>query len=206
VFNGFCLFYELLIGRFKLSTIAFNGFVRRQRRGSAFSYTTLPDEVLIRRVQENFDRAKPGYRDGVLLVPVPPDHFVSGVVQLEEGQALAGVFKPRREGELSQKIIFSRNVKRLPARSVNIVLYSHESLGGDADTDSDYEIVSINASPLEGEEPITPEALMANYFGDPGASKTGMSPEAFVSALQVSRDYWRDKTMVCPLEGDSDAS
>jgi hypothetical protein len=111
-----------------------------------------------------------------------------------------GVFKARREGEWPQKMVFSESFRRLPVKSVNIVLYSRETLGGDADTDSDYEIVSINASAIDGEEPITPEALMANYYQDPGASKTDMTPEQFVDALRVSRDYWRDKTNVCPQE------
>ena len=54
---------------------------------------------LIALVEQNFANAKPGYKAGVLIVPVPPRNFFSGVVKIEQGMPLRAEFKARREGE-----------------------------------------------------------------------------------------------------------
>jgi hypothetical protein len=180
-------------------TVAINPFVRRQTKESIFSYTTLPDAELINRVRDNLKRGKVGYRNGVFLVPVPPDGFFSAVITLESGDYLGGAFEPRRDGELAQKQFYALAPKQ-EAVKVDVVIYRHDVLAENNERSSDafFEIVSINAYPTEEESPITPEALMANFFRDPGASDTQMSDSEFVGALRKSRDYWRDKTMTAP--------
>ncbi len=140
--------------------------------------------------------AKPGYRQGVLCIPVPHGMFRSGIIQLEPGMELTGGFEPRRQGEAPRKFVTAKGEK-MPAKHVEIILYSREVLEEDPDykAHADWEIISINASPSECPAPIPPDALIANHYGLSGGTDTGMTPEEFESALRQSIDFWRDKAM-----------
>lgn len=177
--------------------VACNKFVLRQTAASEFSHFDGTWEQLIGLVLDFFSKAKPGYRDGVIMVPVPADRFYSPVVQLKEGDVLVSEFKARRPGETPRKGV-ARLIggEKTKAEVVMIVLYNHEVLAADNDatTDADWEIVSINAGISEGEPP-TPETLMANHFGADGGTATLWGAEEFQHNLQVSYDYWKDKAM-----------
>lgn len=58
-----------------------------------------------------------------------------------------------------------------------------------------WELISLNAAPMEGEVPIDPTTLMHNHFGSSGGSATGLGDEAFVKQLRESFIWWRDKAM-----------
>ncbi len=179
--------------------IAFNNFARRQTAESSFSHWTISDELFLNRVKYEFSRAKPGYRDGVILVPVDPEGFFSSVIQLKAGDKLEGEFKARREGEEPRKTLHAKGQK-LPAKAVDVVLYRKDVLAENKDnsTDADWEIISVNASPKEWwrELPIQPETLIANHFQLSGGTATNMSDAEFVAALKTSVLYWKDKAMV----------
>ena len=180
----------------QIPAVAFNSFVRRQTFDSPFSHWTISDEELIERVLEGIRKIqyKPGYRDGVILVPINPDGVFSSVVALKDGDKLHGEYKSRREGE-TPRISVHCFGKKMPAKSVDVVLYTHEVLGADASTDATWEIVSVNASPEEGEAPIQPNTLMHNHFGSDGGTATNMTNDEFVAALKVSFEYWKDKAL-----------
>lgn len=183
-------------------SIAFNSFVRRQTAESPFSYCDLSDSDLLGLVQANFGRAKAGYRDGVVLVPVPVvEGFYSSVVQLRAGDQLHGEFKARCDGEEPRKTLHAVGQK-IPAKSVEVVLYSKAVLaeGNENTTDADWEIVSINASPEESGTPIMPDALCANHFGLSGGTATGMSDSDFVATLKESVLYWKDKACAVHIQ------
>ena len=108
--------------------IALSDFVRRQTAGSRFSHFAGTDAELLRRVEENFSKAKPGYRDGVLLVPVDPDGFFTSTVLLREGDKFEGVYEPRQKGEAPRKHITVIGGKKAPAIRVEIVLYRKDVL------------------------------------------------------------------------------
>lgn len=177
--------------------IAFNNFARRQTETSPFSHWAVFDDVVVSRVQENFGKAKPGYRDGVILVPVDPEGFFSSVIQLKAGDKLEGEFKARREGEDPRKTLHAKGQK-LPAKAVDVVLYRKDVLAENKDnsTDADWEIISVNASPETGDVPIQPETLIANHFQLSGGTATNMTDSEFVAALKTSVLYWKDKAMV----------
>jgi len=185
-----------------MTTFAFSNFVRRQTKDSPFSYTVLPDEEVLRLLAESFAKAKPGYRDGVCLVPVEPEGFFSGTVLLKEGDKLAGSYVARRPGETPRKQIGVVGGTKLPAKAVEIVLYSHAVLeeDKDANTGADWEIVSINATTCTGKEPMPVGTLLANHFhvhgSNDGGTNTGMTDAELVAALKVSFEYWRDKANV----------
>ncbi len=173
--------------------------MRRQTRGSAFSYWTISDEELISRIESNFSKAKQGYRTGVILVPVNPEGFYSSLVELKSGDLLVGEYSPRREGEEPRKSTYVFGEKT-PAKCVDVVLYSHEVLLEKSENESDepWEIVSVNASPIEQEVPIPVGTLIANHFEFSGGTATKMSDSEFVEALKISTNFWKNHANVAP--------
>ncbi len=179
-------------------TFHINSFARRQTAASHFTHWTRSDVELVMRVAAGFPNATPGYKEGVLQVPIRPDGFYSPVVKLSEGDILIGKYTARREGETPRKQLMVAKGEKLPARSVNVILYSHAVLAEteDAETEADYEIISVNASTEVGVEPIQPETLCANHFGDDGGTSTGMSDAEFIAALKESRAYWKGRALL----------
>ncbi len=196
-----------------MTNICINKFVKRQTKDSEYSYYDGPFEKVRRLVEDAFvEHQTPGYRDGVVLVSVPVWGFYSGVITLQHGDKLSGTFDSRRKGESPRKSIQARDGDKLPAKRVDVVLYSSVVLSGDSDNDlppveGNWEIISINASPEEEEMPINPDVLMHNHFGSDGGTATGLSDSEFVSMLQKSFVYWKDKAMAsktrkrCPRTG-----
>ncbi len=180
--------------------IHINSFVRRQTAESPFSYWTCSDEELLRRIRKGWENRKPGYRDGVVLVPIDPEGCFSGIVQLKAGDKLVGEFSARKEGEEPRKHTYAVDAQKMPAKSCYVVLYRHDVLaeGKENETEKEWEMVSFNASPTEGEPPINPGTLMANHFQLSGGTATRMTDSEFVAALKESVLYWKDKAMVAP--------
>lgn len=185
--------------------IAMSDFAKgRHTKEGKYSYFDGTDQELIQLVEANFSKARPGYRDGVIKIPVPPDKFYSSTIQMTEGMEFSGVYAPRRPGEKPYMQWSSKApAGKMLAKAVEIILYRHDVLmeGNEASADSDWEIISINASPWElkegEEEPMRPETLMRNYFKEEGGTEMkGVTPEQFVEMLRKSREYWRDKTTI----------
>lgn len=181
--------------------IAIHPFVNRQTPASRFSHFEGDAEELIGLVKAGMPAARKGYREGVFEVPVPPEGFFSGVVTLEKDQKMVASYESRREGEEPRKVIMATGGQKMPARSVNVIVYASAVLaeGGDntlPNEEGNMEIISINASPCEGREPINPEVLMHNHFGSSGGTATKMSDEEFVATLRESFLYWKDKAML----------
>lgn len=186
-------------------SIAVSEFVTRQTRNSRFSHYEGDWDAVLALVKEHFGAAATGYRDGVVLVPVPPEGYRCGVVFLQEGDKFSGTYEARREGEEPRKevgVIAREGQVKLKAKSVNIVLYRHDVLAEDdgRSSNAEWEIISVNASPEEGEMPIHPGTLMANHFQLSGGTKTNMSNDEFVEALRKSVHYWKDKSLLLPAE------
>lgn len=177
----------------------------------------VPLQDILPEIVENFDKAKPGYRDGVVLVPLNPERFAGQIVTLRDGDHLAGTFKPRQPGELPRKEIrikahdpigseptrehdngFSK-LEADPLVSVDAVLYSNATLAEDKDNSdhsADYEVIAIITKISGEEQPMPPDTLMANHFQLSGGTATNMTPEAFEAALRKSFLFWQDKTLL----------
>ena len=183
----------------KVGKVGLNGLVLRQTRYSEFSYYRGPIENVAALAEEHLKTGHQGYRTGVWIVDVPPKGFYSSVVVLKPGDDLIGWFKERKEGEEPRKQLFAKVGSKLPAKSVSLILYHHDVLvaGKEQFTDCEWELVSINARPTVGLEPITPDTLMANHFGASGGTPTNMSSEDFVKSLKTSWQYWKNKALVC---------
>ena len=149
--------------------ITLNSFAKRQTADSRFSHFEGTSEELLERVSRCFTMMRPGYRKGVVLVPVNPDGFYSGVVVLKEGDKLVGGYEPRSPGEDPRKFV-TTSAEKQPAQVVEIVLYTSEVLAETNDNESppdpdSWEIISINAAPTpSGNIPIDPNVLMLSLI------------------------------------------
>ena len=109
---------------------------------------------------------------------------------------------PRKDGELPRKsfCLDSREAienRKLPAQSVEIILYSKEALAeGGEEAEFGWNIISINASPSKEKTPQNPTTLMANHFHDDGGTNTGMDDTTFVDTLREAYFFWKDKTFI----------
>jgi hypothetical protein len=61
----------------------------------------------------------------------------------------------------------------------------------EAETDSDWEIISINARATVDDEPLTPMAMARNFLEFTGGTKAEYSAEEFAKSIV----YWSNKAM-----------
>ena len=174
-------------------TLGVNTFVRRQTKASKFSYYDGSLEEVIRLAQEHpLDASLATDRDGVLYVTVPPENFFSGVVGVTPETQLRATFTARREGEEPFVQVEALGGRKLPAKKVVLVFYSREALRKDASTNADWELISINASTVEGDEPPTPMAMARNQLGLPGGSPAHYTSEQWAQSVH----YWSTRAML----------
>jgi len=141
-----------------------------------------------------------GYRDGVWLVPITRSEPWGGAVQRfftsivpTKGRIMYGRWEARRPGE---KPVMVRTVAgdKTRANFVAIVLYEDWVLAEDNErsTDKKYEIISINASPLDKDVPMTPETMKRNMNHEAGGTKGTYTDEEFAE----SEAFWKAHAMV----------
>lgn len=171
--------------------VAVNNFVLRQTAESRFSHFDGEWHDLAALVRDHLRHGKPGYKDGVLLVPVPEDGFFSGVVEVTPETKLEAAFTARREGEEPFVQVVAVGGEKLPAKVVEIVLYRHDVLGDEAVTDAEWEIVSINARATEEPEPLTPMAMARNFLESPGGTTAAYTAIEFARSIE----YWSKRAM-----------
>lgn len=171
---------------------------------------TIPLTDLLPEIEANFAQAKPGYREGVVLVPVNPAHFVGQIVTLHEGDTLHGSFKARQKGEAPRKEIrviqpslftATRPIEPDPLVAVDVVLYSNATLAEDndnSDPSADWEVIAIITKISDEDQPMPPETLLHNHFGSDGGTKTNMDPAKFEADLRKSFLFWKDKAIIQP--------
>lgn len=178
-----------------MTTIKCNDFVKRQTAASPFSHFDGTWEELEGLTREYFSNHKPGYRDGVVLVSVPADRFFSGVVSLDNNLCceLTATYSSRREGE-APFIMVTAKGRKLPAKTVDIVLYSRETLGSAGADGVDWEVISVNARPTTEPEPMHPVAMARNFLAREGGTAATYTAEEFAKAIE----YWSCHAMVTP--------
>ncbi len=81
--------------------ISINKLVRRQTAGSKYSHFTGTWKELVENLVEfHFGEAEQGYKEGILVLSLPPEGFFSGVIELDEETPLYAKFAARRQGEV----------------------------------------------------------------------------------------------------------
>lgn len=190
----------------KRTTITVNTFALRHKLESKYSHYTGSEDDLLQLVADNWEKARPSFREGVLSVPVDPQGFFTSIVELTPGATLSGAYKPRREGEKPRKEIGVVSGSKLPAARVDIILYNSKVLAEDGDNelpigeDDCWEVISINASPDLFETPINPNTLIYNHFGLDGGTRTTLTDEQFIAQLKESFIYWSNKALLAEAE------
>lgn len=171
--------------------------------------------LLIKEIRDNWSQQKSGYRDGVILVPVPTvlwdDHgpgedgtainlFTCPIANLREGDVFTGAFERRRPTETPRKRVGVVRQSMPYAAFVDVVLYRGDVLDEDVNnpraTDCDWEIVTLLGKLTDEDQPMPPSTLMANHFLADGGTDTKMSPEEFIAALRHSFEFWSGKAIV----------
>lgn len=173
-----------------------NSFVLRQHKDSSYSYYNGSWEELEKLVQDNFDKSYPAIGHEVdkqvLVVPVPAENFMSATCEVNEETKLVATFEKRRENETAFIEVRAQS-NHVPAKFINIILYNSNFLGEDrTHSNSDWEIVSINARLQEEDDPIPPIAMARNFLEMVGGSKAIYTAEEFAKAIV----YWSTHTMI----------
>src|SRR5579885_1609160 len=178
--------------------VACGEFVKRQTPESGFSHFEGTWEELEGIVEYWFDEnpyppfLKPGYRDGVVLLELPPDFFRSAIVELNEESRLTANYAPRRLGE-DPFIRVSAKAKKQRAKHASVVLYRWDVLAenNERETDAEWEIVAIKARVSEEEEPMDPYTMARNFLHLKGGTKGDFTAEQFAKSIV----YWNNHCM-----------
>lgn len=182
-----------------MAKIICNRFVTRQTETSSFSHfdgTWKELEDLVGNAKAI--AVKEGYRNGVILVPVPPERFYCAVVDLNTlrhpENVISATFASRRAGE-QPFVQVTTALPKQQAKYVEIVLYSRDVLKetkDNTDETADWEIISINARITEEPEPPTPMAMARNFLQLTGGTKATYTAEEFAKAIV----YWSSRVFV----------
>lgn len=174
--------------------VACSEFVKRQTAESGYSHFDGTWSQLETYVGAFFtkDRTRAGYRDGVVLVDLPPDLFYSAIVSLNEKSKLTANYAPRREGE-DPFIRISAKAKKQLAKRASVVLYRWDVLAenNERETDAEWEIIAIKARVSEEEEPMDPYTMARNFLHLKGGTKGDFTAEQFAQSIV----YWNSHCM-----------
>ena len=173
--------------------IGINELVKRQTLESEYSHYEGSWESLTELVEANCNNSTPGYKPGVVLVPVPAEGFYSGVTEITEDTNLSATFKARRKGE-APFINIRASGEKIPAVIVEVVLYSAGVLAenDESTTEAEWEVISINARVTVEEEPLSPMAMARNFLEFTGGTKAEYTPQEFAESIL----YWSNKALV----------
>lgn len=173
-----------------MKKIGLNDLVRRQTGDSKYSHFRGTWKELVELVESHFDEARQGYRDGVLLIPLPSGNFFSGVVELSESTPLYAKFAARRKDEEPYLQVTAAGEKS-PAKAVEVIIYRHDVLGDDATAEAEWEIVSLNARSTVEPESMTPITMARNFLGLVGGTWAEYTAQEFAESIL----FWSKRAM-----------
>ena len=176
-----------------MTTIAMTNFARRHTMASPFSSVEGDDfDFLARQVEAHFDEGT-DLAKGVRSVRIPAANIYTATVNVTPETEVIGKYEQRRPTEPKRFSLNAKNGVKLPATTVDVILYSHAHLGDDAATDADWEIVSLNANNDQEAAPIDLFTLLYNEFGYEGGTAVGYSDEELVKKIRESFAYMHRK-------------
>ena len=188
------------------ATVTVNDFVRRQTPGSGKSFSNkLTFEEIATHAQNQLTKGlfHPGYRDGVILVPVAEDlvaKFICPYVKIDENTKFITRYIRRRGGEEPYIQTRALNGKPLPAGKVELVLYSHTVLAenNEQTTNADWELISINAVPQGVDRlPMGPVTMMRNQMELPGGTAAHYNSDEWAESVR----FWQQYVALEPEDG-----
>ena len=177
--------------------IAISRFMRESKsaKPEGFEEAYPTEDALLDAIAKGYPNHIQGYRDGVILVPIPPRFMRTKVVPMEFVREFRTTFESRVPGEPPRKKTVAL-VDDLPlARSASAVLYRGDVLQEDNDRSSDkfWEVITILAHAGTEPEPMTVGTLLANHFheeGD-GGTRTNMDAKQFEEAIGKAYRFWK---------------
>ena len=186
--------------------IEVNEFAERQTPESKFSHFDGTWAELAELTWAFIDDAKPGYREGVMIVPVPADRFMTSIVPVGPETPLEATFVSRRDDEEKHLGIVSRNGEKQRAKYVEIVVYAlHVIQEEDAGAcGAPWQILSINASPTESEVPFPQIARARNILQMKGGTDAKLEEKTKLELVEMILDmaratiFWSQHVMVEP--------
>lgn len=171
------------------------GFAGRQTPESSFGHYEGTEASLVALIAAGMAQAIPvNDAKTILRVPVPAAGFWSAIRPVEPGEELTTTFEPRRPGEEPVMRTIARG-KKAPAKHVEIILYHRDALGDEASTPADWEVVSINPSPIDGPIPMDPITMARNQLEKVGGTFQKLySPQEWADAAW----FWAQHVSVQP--------
>jgi hypothetical protein len=190
--------------------IGINEFVKRQTPESKFSHFEGTWVELAELVFKSLPGIRPGYRDGVALVSVPPERFRSSIVPVGPDTPLLATFGARREEEESHLGVVAPGTEKVQAKRVDVVLYSRKTLEetGESTGPEEWQVISINASPTEEEVPFAPIARARNILQLQGGTDAKLEEKSREELRDMIEDmaratiFWSQHVMVEGEEED----
>jgi hypothetical protein len=185
-----------------MKMVACGEFVKRQTPESGYSHyegtwAELEDMVSF-HMTYNPSNIVPGYRDGVVLVPLPASYFRSAIVDLNENCKLRANYSPRRPGE-DPFIRVSTKAEKQVATHASVVVYRWDVLeeNNERETNAEWEIVCIKARTSEEEDPMEPMTMARNFLHMKGGTQGTFTAEQFAKSIV----YWNNHTMAVGKPG-----
>ncbi len=183
--------------------IGWSDFARdRYRPGKGRCYFAGSDEELLALIRQHWAERRPGFgredQSQVLLLPLPPERFVCATVRVDESTPLHARFTRRQDDEAGYLEVRAEGTPE-PARHAAVVLYSAKTLlenGGARSGDWDWEIVSVQASPV-ADEPMHPLTMARNMLAEAGGTPCEYGARDFAEAVW----YWSAR---CGVREDGD--
>jgi hypothetical protein len=166
-------------------------------------FTGTPEELLD-LVAAHWEARQPGAGraglDEVVVVPVPPERFVSSTVRVDDETPLRAELT-RREPEEEPVIRVLAGGRPEPARFAKVVFYASSVLlqnDGRRTTDADWEVVAVLAGAVD-DEPMHPITMARNFLERPGGTYAPYTSQQFAEAIW----YWSRRAKLDP-ELDAD--
>ncbi len=182
----------------KSKLVDVNDFVLRQVRGSGKTYAvdwTFDEIADHAEKQLTLGYYRPGYRDGIILVPVADEYvskFICPYVKLAGDTRLLATLVRRRPEEEPYIRIRAKYGTPLPAGKVDLVLYRHDVLmeNNEFTTQSEWELISINAVPVGVDTlPMGPITMMRNQLELPGGTAAHYDSDEWAESVRFWQQY-----------------
>ena len=166
-----------------------SGFEKKHFGETPFSTFEGSPEELLDLIKANLAKARRSKdKEGAWLVPLPPERFKSGIIQLEPGDELSGYYRyyfDREELE-ARKLVSVKGKEKPRAKFVDAII-SDPSF-------ANVTVFTIIASQVK-DEPPNPRVLMWERYH---WGRDSSSSQEFDERLLRAFNYWKDKAMWDP--------
>ena len=179
------------------TSVYINSFVRRQTQNSGKTYPTLSFEEIAKIAETQLEKKRfnEGYRDGVILVPLPQiyvSNFYCPYTKINDNTQLIAKLERRRPDEEPYIQVRALNGSPLKAGNVDLILYHHDVLAESNEQESEgtWELIAFHAIPQDIEKmPMGPVTMMRNQLELTGGTKGHYSTDEWAESVNFWQKY-----------------